>query len=341
MSFLPVHRPACHQARPPRAHRLPAAAGPAGARAARRRLRRGLPRLAPSRRTGRQAVLARRRADAADSPPRPAGAGGAPRPRVRSRREEPQQVRQARPGRECAQEVSLTELRQEIELLEREAELALLQELAEESMRGEGRFAVIEGTAGIGKTRLLGELRARLSGEMRILSARGGELEGEFSFGVVRQLFEPLLLTAPPEGKQEVLSGAALLAAPLFESSGVALQEQETDASFAMLHGLYWLAANVGFNKPTMIALDRRHWTYTPALRWLAYLIRRLEGVPLFVVAAMRPPEQGREPELLTEILSDPAANAVRPGPLRIDSISALARRRFGDEEPEAGFCEA
>ena len=55
----------------------------------------------------------------------------------------------------------------------------------------------------------------------------------------------------------------------------------------------------------------------------------------------MRPPEQGRDPELLTELLVDPAAMQVRPGPLTIGSITALVRRQFPDDEPDPEFCAA
>jgi predicted ATPase len=101
----------------------------------------------------------------------------------------------------------VTETRIELDLLEREDELAILTALAAAAERGEGSLAVIEGTAGIGKTRLLAEARVRAGAGVRVLSARGGELEGEFAFGVVRQLFEPLLATATAERRAELFSG--------------------------------------------------------------------------------------------------------------------------------------
>ncbi len=95
-------------------------------------------------------------------------------------------------------------------LLEREAQVAALRALAGAARLGGGRFVVIEGGAGIGKTRLLGEARAIAgSAGMRVLVARGGEFEGEFAFGIVRQLFEPLLASAAPDLRAELLSGPA------------------------------------------------------------------------------------------------------------------------------------
>src|SRR5262245_51727065 len=168
-------------------------------------------------------------------------------------------------------------------LLEREAQVAALEALADAVRGGDGRFVVIEGSAGIGKTRLLAEARA-LAGSvgMRVLAARGGELEGGFAYGIVRQLFEPLLASGSPDLRAELLSGPAALVEPLFGASRLAdPQDAPAEGSFALLHGLYWLAANVAFQQPTLFAIDDLHWADTPSLRWLLYLTRRLEGVPL------------------------------------------------------------
>jgi hypothetical protein len=215
-----------------------------------------------------------------------------------------------------------SEAQRELVLLERDAELATFATAVEAALGGDGTLVLVEGTAGIGKTRLLAEGRAR-AGEMRVLTARGGELEGEFAFGVVRQLFEPLLATAVPKARAELLAGAATLAEPIFEASSlVARTDVEGDASFAVLHGLYWLAANVAYDRPTLLAIDDLHWADGPSLRWLCYLARRLEGLPLLVACAMRPPEQGRDPALLTELLTD--LRAPRSAPARWPSSRSL-----------------
>src|SRR5262245_39679185 len=226
-------------------------------------------------------------------------------------------------------------------LLERESQVAALRTLTDAARSGDGRFVVIEGSAGLGKTRLLAEARAiARSAEMRVLASRGGELEGEFAYGIVRQLFEPLLASVLPDLRTELLSGPARLVESLFETSQPTGSEYvATESSFAILHGLYWLAAHVALHQPTLLAIDDLHWADSPSLRWLLYLTRRLEGVPLLVVAGTRPPEgEGHDPTLVAELIADPQAASIRPEPLGRASIAVLARELHG-LEPDEAFC--
>src|SRR4029450_4621627 len=140
----------------------------------------------------------------------------------------------------------------------------------------------------------------------------------------------------------ELLSGpAALVASLLGASQPAGSQDAAAEGSFAIVHGLYWLAANVALHQPTLLAIDDLHWADTPSLRWLLYLTRRLEGVPLLVVAGTRPPEgEGHDPMLVAELIADPEAAAIRPEPLGRASIAVLARERHG-LEPDEAFCAA
>ena len=97
----------------------------------------------------------------------------------------------------------------------------------------------------------------------------------------------------------------------------------------------------MALEQPTLLAIDDLHWADTPSLRWLLYLTRRLDGVPLLVVAGTRPPEgEGRDPRLVAELIADPEAAAIRPGPLGRASIAVLARELHGIE-PDEAFCAA
>ena len=226
-------------------------------------------------------------------------------------------------------------------LLERDGELAAIRAHLDAAAAGGGRLVAIEARAGMGKTRLVAETR-RLAAAAGLaeLSARGGELEHEFAFGIVRQLFETVLAAAPPDERRELLDGPAAGAAALFEAATFEQgADDATGVSFATLHALYWLAANVALRRPTVLVVDDLHWADAPSLRWLAHLQRRLDGLPLLVVVATRPPEQSREATLVTEILAEPTA-LVRPAALSADAVAVLARDAFA-AEPEPGFVAA
>src|SRR5262252_1669126 len=136
-------------------------------------------------------------------------------------------------------------------LLEREPEVSAIRELVRSARGGTGGLLVAEGSAGMGKTRLLGEARAAAEAAgLEVVAARGGELEQGFAFGIVRQLFEPLLARASSAGRADLMTGAAALARPLFDESPLA--PGSAGASYAMLHGLYWLLANLAFRQPTL-----------------------------------------------------------------------------------------
>src|SRR5690349_17640585 len=82
-------------------------------------------------------------------------------------------------------------------LFDREEDLAALDAALTEAVGGTGGVRLIEGPAGIGKTVLLDAMRRRAAAAaMTVLTARGGELERGFGFGIVRQLLEAALMSA-------------------------------------------------------------------------------------------------------------------------------------------------
>jgi DNA-binding CsgD family transcriptional regulator/tetratricopeptide (TPR) repeat protein len=222
--------------------------------------------------------------------------------------------------------------------VERDGELANVAELIAALPDG-GRLLVIEGPPGIGKTVLLAQAKtlAQEAG-LQVLTARGSELERSFSYGVVRQLFEPLLASLRTEDRAELMAGAAALAEPLFDPAQVAA-ESVADSSLASLHGLYWLTANLAARTPLLLTLDDLHWSDLPSLRFLAYLLPRLEGLGVLVLGGLRP-AQGEDEVLLAQMLSDPLTTVVRPAPLSGEATAQLLRARLSPEADDA-FCAA
>jgi DNA-binding CsgD family transcriptional regulator/tetratricopeptide (TPR) repeat protein len=220
-------------------------------------------------------------------------------------------------------------------LLERDGELAAVDTL----IGGSGRLLAIEGPPGIGKTSLITETRRRVEATgMLVFGARGSEFEKTFSFGLVRQLFEPYLVQLSEEERAEVLAGAAELAIPLFEPAQ--LSEASADVSLGMLHGLYWLTANVAAKQPLLLVIDDLHWSDLASLRWLAYLLPRVEDLEVLIVAGLRQAEPGEDPALLAQIMADPLTTVARPAPLSKGAATLLARETLA-EDAEDAFGEA
>ena len=224
-------------------------------------------------------------------------------------------------------------------LLEREAELAEVAGAIEEASTGSGRLLVLQAPAGLGKTSLVGRAcrYARDQG-VRVLSARGSELESSFPFGIVRQLFEPQLAAGSAEEREAWLAGAAQLVRPMFEDL-MAVDEAADDASFPRLHGLYWLSANLARDRPLLLSVDDAHWADEPSLKYLGFLARRLEELPILLLVGTRPNEEALSP-LLPQLVADPFARLVRPDPLSDEAIDEWVRGAVG-EEADSEFCGA
>jgi DNA-binding CsgD family transcriptional regulator len=221
-----------------------------------------------------------------------------------------------------------------VRLLERERELAAIEQL----LASEGRVLVVEGGAGIGKTSLLEAARASAETQgYEVLTARGSELEAGYAFGLVRQLFDRRLATAVASEREALLAGPAGAARTLFaDADADALAE---DATFAVLHGLYWLAANLASVRPLAIAVDDAHWADPHSLRWLAYLAARLQGLPLVLLVALRPAEPASQDVWLLAVRHE-AAQVLRPSLLSQTAVSEIVRDLCGgDAEDE--FCTA
>ena len=201
-------------------------------------------------------------------------------------------------------------------------------------------MVVVEGTAGIGKSRLIGELRDRAadSGAV-VLAANGSDLEREFPFGVVRQLFEPVLVAGRRDSPCS--TGAAALgprrcSAPSATTSP-ATATVVRRAARAVLADRQPRRGAAG----SLLIVDDLHWCDRPSLRFLAYLARRLEGLPSLLVVGLRTAEPGTDPVLLGEIAARPRRRAtsipaaVRAGRRRADRATGWA------PTPDTAFAEA
>ena len=244
-------------------------------------------------------------------------------------------------------------------LLEREPELRRMREAIRQACTGAGGLVVIGGPAGIGKTALL-RAAARMAEEagVRVLRARATDLEQEFSFGVVRQLFEPPLARAGAGEREALLRGAAALAGPLFEAGppratpaadappatlgggAEPAPSGPSDRRFTMVHSLFWLTSNISRTGPIALVVDDCHWADPPSLRFLAYVSARCDELGVLMIVTVRDGEPSPVKELLVAVRADPHAILIEPTSLSPGAVAQLVRGRFG-AHADADFCAA
>lgn len=220
-------------------------------------------------------------------------------------------------------------------MLERGRELDALTSLIGSARSGVGVAVMISGEAGIGKTALLaaGQERAADAG-LTVLKARAGELESEFPWGIVHQLFGSVVAPAQTDAGPRLLDGAAALARPAL---GIEATHNQVDVSYATLHGLYWLTVNVADEQPVVLSIDDMHWADPPSLRYLLHLLPRIAELPVLVLMATRPAASAPTPgaDLLARIAAQPAVRGLHPAALSQSASTRLVRERLASDASE------
>ncbi|WP_354697749.1 AAA family ATPase [Paraconexibacter sp. AEG42_29] len=151
-------------------------------------------------------------------------------------------------------------------LLERDGVLADAAEALRAARSGRGGTLVVTGDAGTGKTTILDAIRERAAGFV-LVHVRAEEMETGLAFGVLERLLEGI----DPGG-----SGV-----PLAPTGPV------VERSVPYLSALERVRRRVA--DPLLITLDDVHWADADSLDAVAFLARRLAGLPLLIVTAQRP----------------------------------------------------
>ncbi|MBC3842919.1 AAA family ATPase [Streptacidiphilus sp. 4-A2] len=189
------------------------------------------------------------------------------------------------------------------ELMEQaEAALARLFRGFQEGGTNLGDLLLYSGSAGLGKTAVLAELRRSAAARGQtclILSSRGGEQQRKAPFHVVRQLLQPLLARLGESEQRELLESWYDIAAPALglmpavqRSIGDLLEPQRQGVNQA----LDWLMTQLAVQRgPLVVVVDDLHWIDYESLDWLKGFVGRLPGLPVLLALAFRPDELPEE----------------------------------------------
>ncbi|MEW1860437.1 AAA family ATPase [Streptomyces sp. NPDC088194] len=237
-------------------------------------------------------------------------------------------------------------------LLERDVELAAVDEAltaltgvapgalpepAGGRLRRRGGLLAFAGPAGLGKTTLLAEVRARAADRgCTVLSARGGDQEQQVAFHVARQLLQPLLAGSTEADLRAALGSWYGIVGPalgLCTAQGAAPDPQ------GLRDGLDWVLTHVVVrHAPVVLVLDDAHWADPQSLNWLAAFAPRTDDLALLVVVAYRPDELPPSAEAFRGLPGRAGHRPLGLEPLTADAIGLLVRDRVGAHADEE-FC--
>src|SRR5829696_5210231 len=213
-------------------------------------------------------------------------------------------------------------------LVGRSLELAQLQAALADAAAGQPSLAFVVGESGVGKSRLVAELRARAAADgTRVLSGDCMELgEGELPYAPLVTALRPLVRDGDAvldELPEDIRAELATLLPGLGErrerARGAGDQARVFEALLAVLDGLSRTA-------PVLLVIEDLHWADASTRAFLRFLAATLGDEPLILVATYRPDELHRRHPLRPLL-----AELERVRALRID-LSALNRDELGEQ---------
>ena len=203
----------------------------------------------------------------------------------------------------------------------RAAEIAVLGEALDRAASGQSAVVLIEGEAGIGKTRLLAEALANARGRgMQLTAARAEELEQTRPFGLVASAFG--CARSSPDPRRAAIAG--LLAAGGDRARGPITVTSDPGLRLRAVDAFADLAEELALAGPLVIGADDLQWADPSSLLTLAALSRRLEYMPVALAGCLRPSPRVAELDRLAAAVEAAGARRLAPHGLAEEAVREL-----------------
>jgi hypothetical protein len=205
-------------------------------------------------------------------------------------------------------------------LVGRERELGVLEGLARAAAAGSGAVALIEGEAGIGRSRLVGEALARAADwGLAPLAAAAEELDRRRPFAVLAECLGIHLAA----DRRRAAVAERLVGRPPGGRAG--LRPDETDAGLWVGESILALIDEMSAAAPMLMAIDDLQWTDAASLPVLQRLGRRVAERPILLVCTCRSGRRPRAVERLLAGLAAAGAHRIALGGLDEAAVAVLA----------------
>ena len=194
----------------------------------------------------------------------------------------------------------------------REAELATLGQHLDHLLSGVGSVVLVEGGAGMGKSRLLGEV-SEMARRLSIRVGSGGADPGDTI--VQLSVLTEALFEEP---------------SPILERTALGNAHASPEQRYWLLHDLEELLEGAALEGPLLICLDDVHWADGATAAALRALPSRLATVPIGWVIALRPGQGSAQIRSAIEFLTEQGAPKILLGPLDQSAVAQIAADLLG-----------
>src|SRR5712692_5877889 len=228
-------------------------------------------------------------------------------------------------------------------LVGRASQLATLQLLVEQAKRGEGHLVLISGEAGIGKSRLVAEVKTSTTSQgFLLLQGNCFPTDVTYPYAPLLDLLRSLFASHPaaPLGTElerlardlfpllpELVPDQAMPLLPLEP-------EQEKRRLFAVLANFF---LRLSASSPLLLIIEDVHWSDSTSLDFLHTLARRTVSQPLLLLVTYRQDEMRAElSSWLAQLTRERLAHEVRIAPLTRSEVDTMLSAIF--EERHTSF---
>jgi DNA-binding SARP family transcriptional activator len=190
-------------------------------------------------------------------------------------------------------------------LVGREEELETVRAAIETAGRGEGRFLLLAGEPGVGKTRLAQEIMRLLAGRgFATVTGRCYEIEQSTAYYPFLDALAELHAGLPASLQQETPRRWPYLARLLPDLVPATLPEASApDDQASLLRSVLGMVLAASELSPLAILIDDLHWSDMSSLRLLLHIARHTRDSRVFILGAYRDVEVGRHHPLESAIL--------------------------------------
>jgi len=189
---------------------------------------------------------------------------------------------------------------------------------------GPAAVLLMEGEAGIGKSRLVQSLigAAQATGAV-VFRGEAHPFERAQPFGVVADALG--LWRRSPDPRRAMIGGLLAGGAERPPVAGGA-----PDLRYQIVEEILDLLEASCAEHPVVLVLEDVHWADDSTLLAFRSMVRRLAHVPLLLVASLRPAPRSAELDQLLNDVVDAGARVIRLGALAPDEVRALACAELG-----------